>query len=49
MQISPVKPPISMAVFQQLDIRVGRIQSVADVPGSDKLMQADGTCNYFVR
>ena len=39
MQISPVKPPISMAVFQQLDIRVGRIQSVADVTGSDKLMQ----------
>ena len=28
-----------MAVFQQLDIRVGTIQSVADVTGSDKLMQ----------
>src|SRR3954465_5106007 len=39
MQISPIKPPISMAVFQQLDIRVGTIQSVADVQGTDKLMQ----------
>ena len=28
-----------MAVFHQLDIRVGTIQSVADVTGSDKLMQ----------
>ena len=28
-----------MAIFQQLDIRVGTIRSVADVSGSDKLMQ----------
>jgi|SRR4051794_16587834 tRNA-binding protein len=39
MQISPIKPPISINVLQQLDIRVGTIQSVSDVPGSDKLMQ----------
>jgi tRNA-binding protein len=39
MHVSPIKPPISMKIFQQLDIRVGTIQSVADVPDSDKLMQ----------
>jgi tRNA-binding protein len=39
MQISPIKPAISMNVLQQLDIRVGTIRSVAEVSGSDKLMQ----------
>ena len=36
---APVKPPISMELLNQIDIRVGTIRSVADVPGSDKLVQ----------
>lgn len=33
------KPAISLDVLNQIDIRVGTILSVADVPGSDKLVQ----------
>ena len=36
---APVKPLISMDVLNQVDIRVGTIESVDDVPGSDKLVQ----------
>jgi tRNA-binding protein len=36
---APVKPPISIEQLNQIDIRVGTIRSVADVPGSDKLVQ----------
>ncbi|MDX2153014.1 MAG: tRNA-binding protein [Bryobacteraceae bacterium] len=36
---APVKPPIPLSVLEQIDIRVGTILSVAEVPGSDKLMQ----------
>jgi tRNA-binding protein len=39
MPLSPVKPPVSLAILQQIDVRVGAILSIADVPGSDKLMQ----------
>lgn len=39
MQPAPVKPPIDPAVLDQLDIRVGTIESVGDIAGSDKLMQ----------
>jgi tRNA-binding protein len=34
-----LKPSISMELLNQIDIRVGTIRSVADVPGSDKLVQ----------
>jgi tRNA-binding protein len=34
-----IKPTISLDVLNQVDIRVGTIRSVADVPGSDKLVQ----------
>jgi tRNA-binding protein len=34
-----LKPAISMELLNQIDIRVGTIRSVADVPGSDKLVQ----------
>ena len=34
-----IKPAISFDVLNQVDIRVGTIRSVADVPGSDKLVQ----------
>ena len=36
---APVKPLISMQVLEQVDVRVGTIESVDDVPGSDKLVQ----------
>jgi methionine--tRNA ligase beta chain len=34
-----IKPSVSMDDLNKIDIRVGTIQSVADVPGSDKLVQ----------
>jgi len=39
MQISPIKPRISLAILQRVDIRVGTILSVQDIPASDQLMQ----------
>jgi tRNA-binding protein len=36
---APIKLAISVEVLNQIDIRVGTIVSVADVPNSDKLMQ----------
>ena len=37
-ECAPVKPSVSPDVLDQLDIRVGTIESVADVPGSNKLV-----------
>ena len=34
----PIKPQIDISVLDQVDIRVGTIRAVADVPGSDKLL-----------
>ncbi|MBX9599859.1 MAG: tRNA-binding protein [Bryobacteraceae bacterium] len=39
MSPAPVKPPVSIDILNQLDIRAGTIESVSDVPGSDKLVQ----------
>src|ERR1700687_2332251 len=36
---APIKPIVSLEVLNQVDIRVGTIASVADVPNSDKLLQ----------
>ncbi len=36
---APVKPAITSEVFDQIDIRVGTIEAVEDVAGSDKLCQ----------
>lgn len=36
---APVKAPISPDLLEQIDIRVGTITAVDDVPGSDKLMR----------
>ena len=36
---APVKPNVTLDDLTKLDIRVGTITSVADIPGSDKLMQ----------
>jgi tRNA-binding protein len=41
MQPAPIKPTVTVDVLQQLDIRVGTIASVSEVPGSDKLMQLE--------
>ena len=35
----PIKPQVTLDVFNQLDIRVGTIVSVTDVPNSDQLCQ----------
>jgi methionine--tRNA ligase beta chain len=34
-----IKPTVKLAVLQQLDVRVGTIETVSDVPGSDKLVE----------
>lgn len=39
MALAPVKPLITSAVLDQIDIRVGTIESVEDIPNSDKLCQ----------
>lgn len=36
---APIKPLVSSAVLDQIDIRVGTIEAVEDVPGSDKLVR----------
>lgn len=36
---APVKPTIALDVLEQVDIRVGTIQGVEDVPGSTRLVQ----------
>jgi tRNA-binding protein len=36
---APIKPQISIDLLNQVDIRVGTIEAVADVPDSDRLVQ----------
>ncbi len=36
---APIKPLIPLQVLEQVDIRTGTIESVEDIPGSDKLVQ----------
>jgi tRNA-binding protein len=38
MEVSPAKPLVSIDLVNQIDVRVGTIESVEDIPGSDKLM-----------
>ena len=38
-EIAPIKPAISFDVIESIDIRVGTIESVHDVKGSDKLVK----------
>ncbi|MCU1276307.1 MAG: t-RNA-binding domain protein [Bryobacterales bacterium] len=35
---APVKPTISLEIVNQVDIRVGTIESVSDIAGSEKLV-----------
>jgi tRNA-binding protein len=39
MEVAPVKPTISADLLDRLDIRVGTIERVEDVKGSDKLVR----------
>ncbi len=39
MEIAPVKPTIPIDILEQIDVRVGTIVSVEDVPKSDKLVK----------
>lgn len=39
MQPAPIKPTIAFDVLDQIDVRVGTIERVEDVDGSDKLMR----------
>ena len=39
MQSVPIKPLISIEVLNQVDVRVGTIERVEDLPGSDKLVR----------
>src|SRR5262249_22980874 len=36
---APIKPPISMDTLDQIDVRVGEIESVEDVEAADKLVR----------
>jgi tRNA-binding protein len=38
-KVTPVKSPITIADLDKIDVRVGTILSLEDVPGSDKLMK----------
>lgn len=38
MDVFPAKPVVSIDILNQIDVRVGTIESVEDIPGSDKLM-----------
>jgi len=37
--MTPIKPTITKAELERVDIRVGTIESVEDVPGSDRLVR----------
>ena len=39
MNIAPVKPVVAFDLLEKLDIRVGTVQRVEDVEGSDKLVR----------
>jgi tRNA-binding protein len=36
---APIKPTIAASILEQVDIRVGTIEAVEDVPGAEKLVQ----------
>jgi tRNA-binding protein len=38
-QVSPVKPLVPSDVLERIDVRVGTIESVEDIEGSDKLVK----------
>jgi len=51
MAAAPIKPVVSLAVLEQIDVRVGTILSVDEVAGSDKLMRlrvSFGNCERII-
>jgi tRNA-binding protein len=38
-EVAPIKPFVAYEVFDRIDIRVGTIEAVTDVPASDKLVK----------
>ena len=38
-KVAPIKPAISFDIVDRIDVRVGTIELVEDVPGSDKLVK----------
>src|SRR5215472_2893452 len=46
---APVKAPIAIGVLEQVDIRVGTIEAVEDVPGSDRLVLLSVNFGEFTR
>ena len=38
-KVAPIKPTITLDTLQSVDVRVGTIESVEDVEGSDKLLR----------
>jgi methionine--tRNA ligase beta chain len=49
MNLTPVKPTIKLSDLEKLDIRVGKIISVEDVAGSDKLVKLQIDFDEFKR
>jgi tRNA-binding protein len=49
MSDAPVRPTISIDVLNQVDIRVGTIEAVDDVEGSDKLVKMRVNFGDFTR
>jgi methionine--tRNA ligase beta chain len=49
MDVAPVRPTISPDVLERIDIRVGTITAVADVPKSDRLVRLDVDFGSFTR
>jgi tRNA-binding protein len=39
MNPAPIKPTVTVDALEKLDIRIGTIESVSDVPGADQLCQ----------
>lgn len=39
MKVAPIKPAISIDLLEKIDIRIGTIERVDDVKGSDKLVK----------
>jgi tRNA-binding protein len=39
LQVAPIKPTIDCRVLEQLDIRVGSIRRVEELPGADRLVR----------
>jgi len=49
MSDAPVRPAISIDILNQVDIRVGTIEAVEDVEGSDKLVKLRVNFGDFTR